>query len=219
MSEQVLTLSTDLYELTMAAAYFENGLHQPAVFELFVRSLPPHRSYLIAAGLEQALDYLANLRFNSSEIEFLRQQPVFKHVSAEFFDYLAELHFAGDVWAMPEGTAAFAMEPLLRVTAPIIQAQIVETFLLSTVNFQTLIASKAARVVTAARGHNVIEFGTRRAHRPQAGLLAARAAYIGGCAGTSNVRPATVLASRFSAHSPTHSSWRLRMKRTLSKLF
>ena len=187
MSEQVLTLSTDLYELTMAAAYFENGLHQPAVFELFVRSLPPHRSYLIAAGLEQALDYLANLRFSSSEIEFLRQQPVFKHVSAEFFDYLAELRFAGDVWAMPEGTAAFAMEPLLRVTAPIIQAQIVETFLLSTVNFQTLIASKAARVVTAARGHNVIEFGTRRAHGPQAGLLAARAAYIGGCAGTSNV--------------------------------
>jgi nicotinate phosphoribosyltransferase len=187
MSEQVLTLSTDLYELTMAAAYFENGLHQPAVFELFVRSLPPHRSYLIAAGLEQALDYLANLRFSSSEIEFLRQQPVFKHVSAEFLDYLAELRFTGDVWAMPEGTAAFAMEPLLRVTAPIIQAQIVETFLLSTVNFQTLIASKAARVVTAARGHNVTEFGTRRAHGPQAGLLAARAAYIGGCAGTSNV--------------------------------
>ena len=180
-------LLTDLYELTMAAAYFEDGLTQNATFELFVRSLPPSRSYLIVAGLEQALEHLSNLRFTPDEIEYLRQQPPFKRVSRQFFDYLAELRFTGDAWAMAEGTAAFAMEPLLRVTAPMIEAQIVETALLSTINFQTLIASKAARVVTAARGRSVIEFGTRRAHGPQAGVLAARAAYIGGCDGTSNV--------------------------------
>src|SRR5882724_10868197 len=180
-------LSTDLYQLTMAAAYFENGRRETATFELFVRSLPPKRSYLIAAGLEQALDFLSQFRFQREEIEYLRAQPMFNRVSREFFDFLAELRFTGDVWAMPEGTVAFANEPLLRVTAPIIEAQLVETFLLSTINFQTLIASKAARVVTAARGRNVIDFGTRRAHGPQAGMLAARAAFIGGCAGTSNV--------------------------------
>ena len=187
MIDSRLALSVDLYELTMAAAYFENGFHQPAVFELFVRSLPPHRSYLIAAGLQQAIEYLTHLRFTGDEIDFLRRQPVFKDVATEFFEYLADLRFTGDVWAMPEGTAAFPMEPLLRVTAPIIQAQLVETVLLSTINFQTLIASKAARVVTAARGHEVIEFGTRRAHGTEAGVLAARAAYLAGCAGTSNV--------------------------------
>ena len=180
-------LSTDLYQLTMAAAYFENGRRETATFELFVRSLPPKRSYLIVAGLEQALDFLSQFRFQREEIEYLRAQPMFNRVSREFFDFLAEVRFTGDVWAMPEGTVAFANEPLLRVTAPIIEAQLVETFLLSTINFQTLIASKAARVVTAARGRNVIDFGTRRAHGPQAGMLAARAAFIGGCAGTSNV--------------------------------
>ena len=187
MTDSPLALATDLYELTMAAAYFENGLHQPAVFELFVRSLPRHRSYLIVAGLAQALEYLASLHFSEEQIDFLRRQPAFKHVSREFFEYLAEMRFTGDVWAMPEGTAAFAMEPLLRVSAPIIEAQLVETVLLSTLNFQTLIASKTARIVTAARGHDVIEFGSRRAHGPEAGVLAARAAYVAGCAGTSNV--------------------------------
>ncbi len=186
MIERAFGLTTDLYELTMAAAYFENGLHHRAIFELFVRKLPERRSYLIVAGLDQALDYLSTLRFTSDQIDYLREHPSFKKVSREFFDYLAEFRFTGDVWAMPEGTPAFGMEPLLRVTAPIIEAQVVETFLLSTINFQTMIASKAARVVTAAQGRSVVEFGTRRAHGTEAGLLAARAAYIGGCAGTSN---------------------------------
>jgi nicotinate phosphoribosyltransferase len=187
MIDRASGLKTDLYELTMAAAYFENGINDRAVFELFVRRLPEGRSYLIAAGLEQSLDYLAALHFSSDEIDYLRAHPSFKNVSRDFFDYLAEFRFTGDVWAMPEGTAAWAAEPLLRVSAPMIEAQIVETFLLSTMNFQTMIASKAARIVTAARGRNVIEFGTRRAHGPEAGLLAARAAYIGGAIGTSNV--------------------------------
>jgi len=187
MIERAFGLTTDLYELTMAAAYFENRLHHRAIFELFIRKLPERRSYLIAAGLEVALDYLSTLRFTSDQIDYLREHPSFKKVSREFFDYLGEFRFTGDVWAMPEGTAAFGMEPLLRITAPIIEAQVVETFLLSTINFQTMIASKAARVVTAARGRGVIEFGTRRAHGTEAGLLAARAAYIGGCVGTSNV--------------------------------
>ncbi len=181
-------LSTDLYELTMAAAYFESGLaRQPATFELFVRQLPPRRSFLIVAGLAQALDFLENLRFTTDEIDYLRGQPVFKNVRPEFFAFLKDLRFTGEVWAMPEGTVAFANEPLLRVTAPILEAQIVETALLSIINHQTMIASKAARVVAAARGRPVIEFGTRRAHGIEAGLLGARAAYIGGCAGTSHV--------------------------------
>lgn len=180
-------LITDLYELAMAAAYFENGLHHRAVFELFVRKLPKHRAYLIVAGLEQAIDYLSTLRFNDDQIDYLREHPSFKKVSREFFEYLAGFRFTGDVWAMPEGTAAFAMEPLLRITAPIIEAQIVETFLLSTINFQTMIASKTARVVAAAGGREIVEFGTRRAHGTEAGLFAARAAFIAGCIGTSNV--------------------------------
>jgi nicotinate phosphoribosyltransferase len=180
-------LLTDLYELTMAAAYFESGRRPVATFELFVRRLPENRSSLLTAGLEQALYYLENLRFTPEEIDFLRHQPVFGHVSAPFFDYLHEFRFTGEVWAMAEGTPAFAQEPLLRVTAPIIEAQVVETFLLTILTFQTMIAAKAARVVEAAQGRAVVEFGTRRAHGPEAGVLAARAAYIGGCAGTSNV--------------------------------
>jgi nicotinate phosphoribosyltransferase len=185
--EHNAALFTDLYELTMAAAYFENGFSANASFELFVRSLPPERSFLLSAGLEQALQYLENVRFRQDEIEYLRRQPAFRRVSGEFFDYLREFRFTGSVWAMPEGTPVFGDEPLLRVTAPIIQAQIVETFLLSTLTFQTMIASKAARVVAAANGRDVLEFGSRRAHGPGAGVLAARAAFIGGCTGTSNV--------------------------------
>ncbi len=180
-------LLTDLYQLTMAAGYIETGFDARATFELFVRNLPPRRNYLVAAGLEQALDYLQNVRFTADEIAYLQRHPAFRNISAQFFDYLAQFRFAGDVWAMLEGTMFFPGEPLLRVTAPITQAQIVETYLLATLNFQTLIASKAARVVTAARGRNVIEFGTRRAHGIESGVLAARAAYIGGCQGTSNV--------------------------------
>ncbi|MCI0491005.1 MAG: nicotinate phosphoribosyltransferase [Blastocatellia bacterium] len=187
MIERVPGLVTDLYELTMAAAYYDNRMEGRAVFDLFVRRLPENRSFLLAAGLEQALDYLYNLEFTAEQIDYVRRHPSFKNVSREFFDYLADFRFTGDVWAVPEGTAVFGMEPMARVEAPIIEAQIVETFLLSTINFQTMIASKAARVVTAAEGRAVIEFGTRRAHGTEAGLFAARAAYIAGCQGTSNV--------------------------------
>ena len=180
-------LLTDLYELTMAAAYFENRFRADASFELFVRALPAERSYLVAAGLEQALDYLEQVRFQSSDIQYLRSRPAFKHVGDAFFNYLREFRFTGEVWAIPEGTPVFQEEPLLRIVAPIIEAQIVETFLLSMISFQTMIASKAARIVEAAQGRDVIEFGTRRAHGPEAGTLAARAAYIAGCKGTSNV--------------------------------
>jgi nicotinate phosphoribosyltransferase len=180
-------LATDLYELTMAAAYFENKENSEATFELFVRTLPRNRSYLLAAGLEQAVDYLRDLRFQKEHVEFLRKQPSFKHLGEGFFRYLRRFRFSGDVWALPEGTIFFANEPMMRVTAPIIEAQIVETYLLSTINFQTLIASKASRVVQSARGRDVVEFGGRRAHGPEAALLAARSSYIGGCVGTSNV--------------------------------
>jgi len=180
-------LATDLYELTMAAAYFENKESAEATFELFVRNLPKNRSYLIAAGLEQAVKYLQNLRFEKEHVDFLRKHPAFKGISDEFFTYLIKLRFSGDVWALPEGTVFFANEPIMRVTAPIIEAQIVETFLLSTINFQTLIATKASRVVQSARGRDIVEFGGRRAHGPEAALIAARASFIGGCVGTSNV--------------------------------
>lgn len=180
-------LLTDLYELTMAAGYFQTGFDARATFELFVRHLPRERNYLVAAGLEQALDFLQEVRFAESEIEYLRRQPVFRHVRPEFFDYLERFRFSGDVWAAPEGSIVFANEPILRVTAPIIEAQLAETQLLSAINFQTMIASRAARLVTAARGKPVVEFGARRAHGAEAGILAARAAWIAGCAGTSNV--------------------------------
>jgi nicotinate phosphoribosyltransferase len=180
-------LLTDLYELTMAAAYFENDVEGDATFEIFIRNLPANRGYLLAAGLEQALDYLEQLSFSEEQVAFLRRHPAFARVSDGFFDLLRKLRFEGEIWAVAEGTPVFAQEPLLRVTAPIIEAQIVETFLLTIITFQTLIASKAARVVQSAQGRKVIEFGSRRAHGPEAGVLAARAAYIGGCAGTSNV--------------------------------
>src|SRR6266704_817219 len=166
-------LLVDLYELTMAAAFFENRVNAPATFELFIRNLPSSRGYLLAAGLEQALDYLENLAFLPEQIEFLRRHPAFSHVGKDFFDFLRHLSFSGEVWAMAEGTPVFALEPLLRVTAPIIEAQIVETFLLTTITFQTLIATKAARVVQSAGGREVVEFGSRRAHGPQEGALAA----------------------------------------------
>jgi nicotinate phosphoribosyltransferase len=179
-------LLTDLYELTMAAAYFKD-LRATATFELSVRNLPQDRGYLVVAGLEQALDYLERLHFRPDEIDYLRRHPMFAHIGEDFFSYLGQLRFHGEVWAVPEGTPVFAGEPLVRVTAPIIEAQLVETFLLATVTFQTMIATKAARLVDAAQGRAVVDFGSRRAHGPEAGLLAARAAYLGGCAGTSNV--------------------------------
>jgi nicotinate phosphoribosyltransferase len=180
-------LLTDLYELTMAAAYFDEGFDARASFELFIRALPHDRGYLLAAGLEQALEFLEQLRFDAGDIDYLRRHPMFAHVPQAFFESLRDFRFTGDVWAMPEGTPVFGNEPLLRVTAPIIEAQIVETYLLATISFQTMIATKAARMAEAAQGRDVVEFGTRRAHGPEAGVLAARAAYIGGCVGTSNV--------------------------------
>jgi nicotinate phosphoribosyltransferase len=185
-SLQDSALATDLYELTMAAAYFDNNEKAEATFELFVRSFPKNRSYLVAAGLEQAAEYLSQLRFKEEHVTFLSRHPIFKNVSKEFFNYLRNFKFAGDVWAIPEGTVFFTDEPVLRVTAPLIEAQIVETCLLSLINFETLVATKASRVVHSARGKGVVEFGSRRAHGPEAALLAARASYIGGCIGTSN---------------------------------
>ncbi len=180
-------LLTDLYELTMAAGYLQTHFDARATFELFVRDLPQRRSYLIAAGLQQALEFLENVSFTSDEIAFLCQHPVFRRIRDDFFDYLGKFRFTGDVWAVPEGTLIFAGEPLLRVTAPIVEAQIMETYLLATMSYQTLIASKAARVVTAAQGRQVVEFGARRGHGPIASIWAARASAIGGCVGTSNV--------------------------------
>jgi nicotinate phosphoribosyltransferase len=180
-------LLVDLYELTMAAACFEHRVEYRATFELFVRQLPPERGYLVAAGLDSAVGYLENLRFTEEDVRFLREQPAFHTVSDSFFDYLRQFRFRGEVRAIPEGTLVFGGEPILQVTAPMAEAQVIETYLLSVINFETLVASKAARVVTAARGRPVWEFGTRRAQGPQAGVRAARAAYAGGCAGTSNV--------------------------------
>lgn len=184
-------LIVDLYELTMAAGYFDNNINARATFEMFVRELPENRSYLVSAGLQQVVEYLLNLKFEKEDIDYLKRIPPFKHVSQKFFDYLGKFQFSGDVWAMPEGEIFFPGEPLLRVTAPIIEAQVIETFLLSMLNFQTMIATKSARVVQAAtldgKSRGVMEFGSRRAHGPEASVLAARASYIAGCVGSSNV--------------------------------
>jgi nicotinate phosphoribosyltransferase len=180
-------LLTDLYELTMAAGYLQTRFDARATFELFVRNLPEERNYLVAAGLEQALEFLENVHFTSDEIAFLRAHPVFGHIHDEFFDYLSTFRFIGDVCAIPEGTLVFPGEPMMRVTASIVESQIMETYLLATLSFETMIASKAARVVTAAQGRQVVEFGARRGHGPIASLWAARASAVGGCEGTSNV--------------------------------
>jgi nicotinate phosphoribosyltransferase len=180
-------LMTDLYQLTMVAGYYLNRRESEATFELFIRSLPANRSYFVAAGLEQAVDFLLHLRFDRESVDFLRTLPVLAHLPDDFFGYLSRFRFAGDVWGVPEGTLVFPNEPILQVRAPLPQAQLVETFLLSLVQFQTLVATKASRVVEAADGRGVIDFGTRRAHGPEAGVLAAKAAFIGGCIGTSNV--------------------------------
>jgi nicotinate phosphoribosyltransferase len=181
-------LSTDLYQLTMMAGYVASNRHEvPATFELFVRRLPRNRTYLIAAGLEAALAYLEGLRFAHEDIEWLRGSPAFRRVGPSFLDYLTTFRFTGTVWAMREGTPYFPNEPVLRVTAPLAQAQLVETALLALMNYQSAVASKGARIVHAAAGRPVMEFGARRAHGLEAGLGAARAAFIAGCAGTSLV--------------------------------
>jgi nicotinate phosphoribosyltransferase len=183
----VNALLTDLYELTMAAGYFESGkVEEKAVFEYSIRRLPPHRNFMLATGLPQVVDYLVNLSFTAEEIDYLRGLAQFAHASPAFFDYLRDFRFTGDLFAVPEGVPVFPGEPLLTIRAPIVEAQIPETYVLSAVAFQSLVSTKAARVVEAAGGRPVVEFGTRRAHTPEAGVLGARAAYIGGCAGTSN---------------------------------
>jgi len=178
-----MSMLTDLYELTMCASYFENKRNELATFDLFIRKLPPNRSYYVFAGLEQALLFLKNMKFNSEHVSYLKERG-FKE---EFLNYLKGFKFSGEVWAVPEGTIVFPNEPLIRVTAPIIEAQLAESFLLNTVNVQTMIATKASRVVNAAQGRAVIEFGLRRTHGTDAGMKAARCSFIAGCNGTSSV--------------------------------
>ncbi|TAM46649.1 MAG: nicotinate phosphoribosyltransferase [Gammaproteobacteria bacterium] len=177
-------LLTDLYQLTMLQAYFEQGMTETAVFEFFVRRLPPNRAFLVAAGLEQALTFLENLRFSDEELDWVRASGRF---SKEFPDELADLRFTGEVHAMSEGTVFFANEPILRVTAPLPEAQLVESRLINILNHQTLVATKAARCRLVAPGKLLVDFGMRRAHGAEAALFAARASFIGGFDGTSNV--------------------------------
>ncbi len=177
-------LLTDLYQLTMLQGYHDCGMDETAVFEFFVRRLPPERGFLIAAGLEQALQFLENLKFSRSELEWLQKTGRF---GDRFIASLESLRFTGDVHAMREGTIFFPNEPILRITAPIAQAQLVETRLINLLHFQTLIASKAARMVLAAPKKMLVDFGLRRAHGAEAGLLAARASFIAGFSGTATV--------------------------------
>ncbi len=178
-----LAMLTDFYELTMGNGYLANGMASTrAYFDLFYRHNPDDGGFAVFAGLEQFLSYVKNLSFSEDDIDYLRSRGIF---SDGFLDYLRQLKFEGDIWAVAEGTAVFPSEPLVVVRAPIIQAQLIETALLTTLNHQTLIATKANRIVRAAQGRPVVEFGARRAHSYDASILGARAAYIGGCAGTS----------------------------------
>ncbi len=189
------SLLTDLYQLTMTACYVGEGLEErPACFELFVRRLPPGFGYLIAMGLTQVVDYLEQLRFSSSQLEALQATGIFQHAPDRFWSLLSSESFTGDLWAVREGTAIFANEPFLRVEAPLWQAQLVETYLLNTINYQTLIATKAARIRDiAGEKASLLEFGSRRAFSPQGSLWAARAALAAGFDGTSNVLAALKL--------------------------
>jgi len=177
-----IPLLCDYYEYTMANGYIKNGLHDRMVyFDIFFRTVPDRGGFCIFAGLEQLVDYIINLRFTDSDVEFLRSKNTF---SEEFLQYLKDFRFTGDVWAIPEGTPVFPGEPLVTIRAPIAQAQILETFALLTINHQTLIATKASRIVRAAAGRTVLEFGSRRAQGTDAAVLGARAAFIAGCGGT-----------------------------------
>ena len=179
-----LTLLTDLYELTMMQGYFKTGNDETVVFDVFYRDNPSGSGYAITCGLDQVIDYIKNLSFSYDDIDYLRNQGIFDE---DFLEYLAGYHFTGDIYAIAEGTVVFPREPLLKVKAPIMEAQLVETALLNIINHQSLIATKASRVVYAAGGSGVMEFGLRRAQGPDAGTYGARAAVIGGCDGTSNV--------------------------------
>ena len=176
------TMLCDFYELTMANGYFQTDMAQQiCYFDVFFRSVPDEGGFAITAGLEQIVDYIQNLRFDEEDIEFLRSKGCFRE---EFLDYLRTFRFTGDIWAVPEGTPVFPGEPLLTVRAPAMEAQFIETFVLLTLNHQTLIATKASRIVRSAQGRPVSEFGSRRAQGADAALLGARASYIAGCAGT-----------------------------------
>jgi nicotinate phosphoribosyltransferase len=195
INEQNLILSTDFYELTMGAAYYQYNLDNNikeeddiAVFELFVRQLPKNRNYLIFAGLEQVIHYLQNARFSERTIEFLRKKDVFKKIDSSFFDdYLPKFKFKLDVWAMREGNFFFPNEPIMKIQGPMFHAQLAETYILNIINYQTIVASKASRIKNVAQDKTLLEFGTRRSHSPLAGVYAARASYIAGFNGTSNV--------------------------------
>lgn len=180
-----LALLTDLYQLTMAQSYLQSRKLEPATFSLFVRAYPRNRGYFVSAGLRDVLDFLENLSFDAAAIDYLYSQGVFKD---DFLDFLKGLRFTGDVWAIPEGRLFFKDEPILEVTAPIIEAQIVETFIINQINLQSLIATKALRCVYAARGRTVVDFSLRRTQGVDAGMKVARASYLAGFAGTSNVR-------------------------------
>ena len=180
-----LALLTDLYQLTMAQTYFQSQRLDPATFSLFIRSYPPNRGYFVAAGLQDVLEFLEQFAVDSTGIDYLHSRRLF---ADDFLDLLKGLKFTGDVWAIPEGRLAFKDEPFLEVTAPIIEAQIVETFIINQVNLQSLIATKAARCVHAAGGRAVVDFALRRAHGIDAGMKVARASYLTGFTGTSNVR-------------------------------
>ena len=184
MSTLNLSLMTDFYELTMMQGYFETGSTETVVFDAFYRSNPCGNGYAITAGLDQVIDYIKNLRFSGEDIAYLRGLNIFHD---EFLDYLRTFRFSGDIYAIPEGSVVFPYEPLLKVVAPIMDAQLIETAVLTILNHQSLIATKAARIVRAARGDGVMEFGLRRAQGPDAGVYGARAAMIAGCIGTSNV--------------------------------
>ncbi len=177
-------LLTDFYQLTMLQGYLERGMEDTAVFECFVRTMPPQRGFFMAAGLAQLLEFLENVRFTPDELEWVANSGRFNR---SLVDYLAQFRFAGDLHAMPEGTVCFANEPIVRVTAPLPQAQLIETRLVNLLHYQTLIASKAARCVLAAAGKPVIDFGMRRSHGAEAGLLAARASYLAGFAGSATI--------------------------------
>ncbi len=184
MGRENLTLLTDFYELTMMQGYFKNNSNETVIFDAFYRNNPSGSGYAICAGLEQVIEYIKNLRFDDEDIEYLRGLNIFDE---DFLAYLANFEFTGDIYAIPEGTIVFPMEPLVKVIAPIMEAQLVETAILNMINHQSLIATKASRVCYAAKGDGVMEFGLRRAQGPDAGTLGARAAVIGGCIGTSNV--------------------------------
>ncbi|MGN6712830.1 nicotinate phosphoribosyltransferase [Anaerocolumna jejuensis] len=184
MGRENLTLLTDFYELTMMQGYYRNNANETVVFDVFYRNNPSGSGYSICAGLEQVIDYIKNLCFMEEDISYLRSLGMFEE---DFLEYLKNFSFTGDIYAVEEGTVVFPMEPLLKVIAPIIEAQLIETAILNIINHQSLIATKASRVCYAAKGEPVMEFGLRRAQGPDAGIYGARAAVIGGCVGTSNV--------------------------------